>query len=466
MKLLHTLQEYVGTSAPNPPHVAMVADDEKVLLKHQPTATLGTAGAPRHYESIVNAGSSIIYCSARGDRDEPGAGQPSVHIPVNSGSQRNQVRFVFCPKAVRRHSPATMTAASQEEHCHSPDGVEVDHLARKKLIFASILCLVFMILEIVGGLLANSLAVATDAAHLLTDFASFMISLFSIWLAHRPPTKRMSFGWYRAEVIGAVTSVLLIWVVTGVLVYMAVQRIVLQEYEINATIMLITAGIGILVNIIMGVALQVGGVPHGHSHGAHHAADDDDAHLKDRANGVAVLENGGSRPGSAGTGGRGSGNINVRAALIHVIGDFLQSLGVFVAALIIFFRPDYRIADPLCTFLFSVLVLLSTMAILREALTVLMEGKPSGIDFREVLTLLAQQPGVHMVHNLRIWALSMDKIALSAHIVIRPNEDAMQVLKSCSRMIRSNYDIFELTLQIEEYHEVMDDCAKCNDLRN
>lgn len=418
----------------------MVVDDEKMLLKHQQTS-VSPAVVPRHYESIVNAGSSIIYCSARGDPDEPGAGQPSIHMPVNSGSQ-----------------------ASNEEHCHSPDGVEVDHLARKKLIFASVLCLLFMILEIVGGLLANSLAVATDAAHLLTDFASFMISLFSIWLAHRPPTKRMSFGWYRAEVIGAVTSVLLIWVVTGILVYMAVQRIVQQEYEINATIMLITAGIGILVNIIMGVALQVGGVPHGHSHGTHHAGDDEDAHLKDTSNGVAVIENGGSRPHSGR--GRGSGNINVRAALIHVIGDFLQSLGVFVAALIIFFRPDYRIADPLCTFLFSVLVLLSTITILREALTVLMEGKPSSIDFRQVLALLAQQPGVHMVHNLRIWALSMDKIALSAHIVIRPNEDAMQVLKSCSRMIRSNYDIFELTLQIEEYHEVMDDCAKCNDLRN
>ncbi|XP_077519513.1 proton-coupled zinc antiporter SLC30A2-like isoform X2 [Amblyomma americanum] len=418
----------------------MVVDEEKELLKHQ--QPMGPAGAPRRYESIVNAGSSIIYCSARGDPDEPGTGQPSLHMPVNGGSQ-----------------------TSSEEHCHTLDDVEVDYLARKKLIFASVLCLLFMILEIVGGLLANSLAVATDAAHLLTDFASFMISLFSIWLAHRPPTKRMSFGWYRAEVIGAVTSVLLIWVVTGVLVYMAVQRIILQEYEINATIMLITAGIGILVNIIMGVALQVGGVPHGHSHGGHGEAVDE-AQLKTHANGSATDIEGGSRPNSAGSTARGSGNINVRAALIHVIGDFLQSVGVFVAALIIFFRPDYRIADPLCTFLFSVLVLLSTVAILREALTVLMEGKPSSIDFRQVLTLLAQQPGVHMVHNLRIWALSMDKIALSAHIVIRPNEDAMQILKSCSRMIRSNYDIFELTLQVEEYHEVMDDCAKCNDLRS
>ncbi|XP_064479585.1 proton-coupled zinc antiporter SLC30A2-like isoform X2 [Ornithodoros turicata] len=324
-----------------------------------------------------------------------------------------------------------MQCSGSSQHCHPPSEDEVDTLARKKLIFASVLCLLFMIVEVVGGLLANSLAIATDAAHLLTDFASFMISLFSLWLATRPATKGMSFGWYRAEVIGAVTSVLLIWVVTGVLVFMAVQRIINDDYDIDATIMLITAGLGIVVNIIMGIGLH--GVSHGHSH---------------------------DTPNDAS---RGNRNLNVRAAMIHVIGDFLQSLGVFVAALIIFFKPEYRIADPLCTFLFSVLVLLTTLAILREALTVLMEGKPNSIDFRTVLQLLAQQDGVHQVHNLRIWALSMDKIALSAHIVIRPNEDGMKVLKNCSRMIRSNLDIFEMTLQVEEYNEGMDDCAKCND---
>lgn len=137
-------------------------------------------------------------------------------------------------------------------HCHSPDrdGDSVDRLARKKLIIASILCLVFMIAEAVGGILANSLAIATDAAHLLTDFASFMISLFSIWLASRPASKKFSFGWYRAEVIGALTSVLLIWVVTGILVYMAVERLISKKYEIDAAIMLITAGLGVLVNIV------------------------------------------------------------------------------------------------------------------------------------------------------------------------------------------------------------------------
>lgn len=107
-----------------------------------------------------------------------------------------------------------------------------------------------MIAEVIGGCLSSSLAIATDAAHLLTDFASFMISLFSLWMATRPATKTMSFGWYRAEVIGALTSVLLIWVVTGVLVYLAVQRIIYEEYEINATIMLITSAIGVLVNLM------------------------------------------------------------------------------------------------------------------------------------------------------------------------------------------------------------------------
>lgn len=98
--------------------------------------------------------------------------------------------------------------------------------------------------------MSSSLAVATDAAHLLTDFAAFMISLFALWVSSRKPTQAMPFGWYRAEVIGAFTSVLTIWVVTGILVYLAVERIVRREFEIDAEIMLITSGFGLLVNIM------------------------------------------------------------------------------------------------------------------------------------------------------------------------------------------------------------------------
>lgn len=102
----------------------------------------------------------------------------------------------------------------------------------------------------IGGYLSSSLAIATDASHLLTDFASFMISLCAIWVASRPATQSMPFGWYRAEVLGALTSVLLIWVVTGVLLYLAVERLTDMTYTIDADIMLITSAVGLCVNLV------------------------------------------------------------------------------------------------------------------------------------------------------------------------------------------------------------------------
>lgn len=105
-------------------------------------------------------------------------------------------------------------------------------------------------LSLAGGYLSSSLAIATDAAHLLTDFASFMISLFALWVGSRPATRVMSFGWHRAEVLGALTSVLLIWVVTGILVYLAVERVITRDFEIESTSMLITSGVGLVVNLV------------------------------------------------------------------------------------------------------------------------------------------------------------------------------------------------------------------------
>lgn len=101
-----------------------------------------------------------------------------------------------------------------------------------------------------GGILAGSLAIATDSAHMLTDFASFLISLLAIYLSSRPPTVKFSFGWHRAEIIGALISVQMIWIVTGILVYMAVERVIYREYEIDSVTMMITAGCAVLVNIV------------------------------------------------------------------------------------------------------------------------------------------------------------------------------------------------------------------------
>ncbi|XP_022821773.1 zinc transporter 2-like isoform X3 [Spodoptera litura] len=341
-----------------------------------------------------------------------------------------------------------------ERHCHRSRNEEIDKRARRKLIIASILCVIFMIGEIVGGYLSNSLAIATDAAHLLTDFASFMISLFSLWVSSRPATRRMPFGWYRAEVIGALTSVLLIWVVTGVLVYMAVQRVIYKEFGINATVMLITSAVGVAVNLIMGLTLHQhghshGGGGHGHSHGGNNPV----LNNKERADSDAES--------AASAHAHAQENINVRAAFIHVLGDFLQSFGVLIAAIVIYFQPSWSLVDPICTFLFSVLVLITTFNIIKDALLVLMEGSPRGVDFQEVANTFLSLPGVVRVHNLRMWALSLDKTALSAHLAIRTGVSPQKVLEEATRLVHDKYNFFEMTLQIEEFNDGMEDCSQC-----
>ncbi|CAB3241220.1 unnamed protein product [Arctia plantaginis] len=346
-----------------------------------------------------------------------------------------------------------------ETHCHKSRNEEVDKRARRKLILASILCVIFMIGEIVGGYLSNSLAIATDAAHLLTDFASFMISLFSLWVASRPATRRMPFGWYRAEVIGALTSVLLIWVVTGVLVYMAVQRVIYKEFEIDATVMLITSAVGVVVNLIMGLTLHQhghshgGGGGHGHSHGTSNPVLNN---KKERSDSDVESSTSHSHSHT-----HQAENINVRAAFIHVLGDFIQSFGVLVAAIVIYFKPGWDLVDPICTFLFSVLVLITTFNIIKDTLLVLMEGSPRNVDFQEVANTFLSLPGVVRIHNLRMWALSLDKTALSAHLAIRCGVSPQKVLEEATRLVHDKYNFFEMTLQIEEFNDTMEDCSQC-----
>ncbi|XP_058805638.1 proton-coupled zinc antiporter SLC30A2-like isoform X3 [Phymastichus coffea] len=351
-----------------------------------------------------------------------------------------------------------------EDHCHRERNEEIDKKARKKLIIASVLCVIFMIMEIVGGVWSNSLAIATDAAHLLTDFASFMISLFSIWVACRPATKKMPFGWYRAEVIGALTSVLLIWVVTGVLFFLAVERVINKDFELDAPVMLITSAIGVAVNLVMGLTLHQHG--HGHSHGHSHGHD---SHSHDHGH-----DHGPDKPDKSGIDKcneegaakadfkhKHDKNINVRAAFIHVLGDFIQSAGVFIAAIVIYFKPEWSIVDPICTFLFSILVVLTTVTIIKDVVNVLMEGTPKGFDYSHVENTFMQIDGVVKVHNLRIWALSLDKTALSAHLAIKSGASPQTILRTATRNIHDKYNFFEMTLQIEEFNEKMDNCEQC-----
>lgn len=333
----------------------------------------------------------------------------------------------------------SVTDLIEEFHCHSDEEEKpaADRQAVRTLWISVVICLIFMFCEIVGGYLAQSLAVVADAAHLLTDFASMLVSLFAIYVSSRPASQRMSFGWHRAEVMGAFISVFMIWIITGILVYLAVDRIIRRSYHIEASIMAITAALGILVNFIMAIVLYFGG--HNHSHNNH-------AHLSNFTN---------SGTDDVPT------NINVRAAMVHVIGDMLQSIGVLIAALLIYYNSSWSIADPICTLIFSVIVLCTTIYIVRDAMVVLLEGSPSNINFRSVFDSLECIDGVRKVHNLRIWSLTLDKIAISVHLEVTPRANAQLILKRTTEMLRNRYGVLESTVQIEGYNPHKQDCNRC-----
>ncbi|CAH8560418.1 unnamed protein product [Schistosoma curassoni] len=352
--------------------------------------------------------------------------------------------------------------SSLNDHCHEHSTVSsnIDKNARRKLILASGLCLFFMTGEIIGGALAHSLAIMTDAAHLLTDFASFLISLLALYLASRPSTKRMSFGWHRAEVVGALASVLLIWLVTGILVYLAVIRIIHNNYEINGKIMLITSATGVGVNIIMLFTLH----NHDHNHNSlnEHSHQELNSFPRTHVNHLTInnhsheinhdIHKEFNRP-----------NITVRAAFIHVIGDLLQSIGVMIAAMVIYFQPKYKIIDPLCTFLFSLLVLITTINILRDALNVLMEATPRGLNFNEVKNSLMNINGVKEIHNLHMWSLTTNKTAVSVHLAIENDSNAQEILKQANHLLKQRYLAHDVTIQLELYVKEMADCYQCKE---
>ncbi|XP_041757815.2 zinc transporter 8-like [Coregonus clupeaformis] len=392
-----------------------------------------------------------------------------------------------------------MEKDSNIKHCHDNSQATEDRerekqLARKRLYVVSAVCLVFMIGEILGGYFAGSLAVMTDAAHLLVDIASFIISLVSLWLSSRPATRTLSYGWHRAEILGALLSVVTIWLVTGVLVYLAVQRLISDNYEIEGTIMLITSGCAVVANIIMAFTLHQSGhghshgglsSGHGHSHGNNdkgnhghsHAVGDGHghSHKSNHSHGNGNQENHSHGNGNVEehggvevqlhelAGSRPQANASVRAAFVHVVGDLLQSISVLVSAIIIFFKPEYKIADPICTFLFSIFVLGTTITIMRDILIVLMEGTPAGVKHGEVRNRLLAVKGVKSVHSLHIWALTMNQTVLSAHVAIDDLVDAQPVLRELTQTCFSNYNFHSVTIQLEQQADQKPGCSLCEE---
>ncbi|XP_049918300.1 zinc transporter 2-like [Epinephelus moara] len=308
---------------------------------------------------------------------------------------------------------------------------DVRRSARRRLLMACAVSLVFMTGEVIGGYAAHSLAIMTDAAHLLTDFGSIVISIFSLWISARPQTHTMTFGWHRAEILGMLLSVVSVWAVTAVLVISAIQRITDGDYDIDSQIMLITSGCAVAVNVLMVLILHQSGASHGHSHTFN----------------ASRLQTDKRRQGSSHH--HSHGNASVKAAFIHVVGDLVQSVGVLLAATVIHFWPQYKVADPICTFLFSVLVVATTLPVTKDVFRILMEGAPQHVNSSAVRELLLSVRGVVDVHSLHVWSLNMTRSLLSVHVVTEEDADAQIVLMKASKLLHSEFGFSSVTIQVE-----------------
>ena len=319
-------------------------------------------------------------------------------------------------------------SSEQENHHHHDHNIDQND-AMKKLFYVSFVCLIFMCIEIIGGYLANSIAIMSDAAHLLSDLFGFVISIISITISKKVATNTMSFGFHRAEIIGALVSVTLIWGLTLWLLYEATVRMI-NPVQVDSIIMIIIAVIGFLFNVVMGIVLSWNGIGHvhimhNHKHDEEHEHEHDDDEHDHKKN----------------------KNVNLRAALIHVIGDALQNIGILIAGIIIYFFPSYNIMDPLCTYIFSIIVGFTTISILKDCISVLMEGVPMETDLNSIEKDLKSIDGVIDIHDLHVWCLSIGKISMSCHLSCKNPQKTLVV---AHKLLKKKYKISHTTIQVED----------------
>ncbi|XP_070618455.1 probable proton-coupled zinc antiporter SLC30A4 [Erythrolamprus reginae] len=316
---------------------------------------------------------------------------------------------------------------------------------KRRLALAAILYFLFMTGELVGGYVANSLAVMTDALHMLTDLSSIILTLLALWLSAKAPTKKFTFGFHRLEVLSAIFSVLLIYILMVFLLYEAVQRTIHMDYEINGDVMLITAAVGVAVNLIMGFLLSQSGHLHSHSHAP------------------PSVPSSGSSAASPGHS-HSHGSLAVRAAFVHALGDLVQSIGVLVAAYIIRFKPEYKIADPICTYIFSVLVAFTTFRIIRDTGIIVLEGVPRHLNVDLIKEELMKIEDVFSVENLYVWSLTSGKTIAIVHLQLVSGSSPKweEVQSKARQLLTTTFGVYQCSIQLQSYRrEENKPCANC-----
>lgn len=271
---------------------------------------------------------------------------------------------------------------------------------RSRLRWVLGLTTVFMVVEVVGGLLSGSLALVADAGHMLSDSSAILLSLIALRVGERPPDLRKTYGWGRSEILAALLNGATLVALSGWIVWEAVERI-RDPQPVNGTALLGVASVGLIVNLIAAKLL------HGHAHD----------------------------------------NLNVRGAYLHVLGDLLGSVGALAAGAVIFFT-GWTVADPLISVLIAALVLLSAWRLIRDATDVLMEAAPRHIDVDELVKDIQGIEGLSNVHDVHVWAVTPGFVAMSGHGEVEDPTELQRVLDDV-REHALGFGISHVTFQLE-----------------
>ena len=286
---------------------------------------------------------------------------------------------------------------------HDHDHARVE--SRRALATALLLTASYTVVEVVGGLYAESLALLADAVHMLSDNVALGLALFAAWLAAKPATPERTYGYKRAEVLAALVNGMLL-VALAIWIFVEAVKRLRDPGDVLGGWMLAIALVGMAVNVAAGVVLA-------------------------RAR---------------------SHSLNVEAAFRHVFADLLGSFGVAVAAVVIL-ATGWVEADALVSIFIGLLVLASTWTILRDSTAILLESTPRGIDAAELGQRLASAPGVVEVHDLHVWTITSGFPALSAHVLVRPGEDCHGRRRELERLLHDEFGIEHTTLQVDHAGE-------------
>ena len=302
------------------------------------------------------------------------------------------------------HAHARPAASPAGAHGHGHDHAH-GHLRstgnERRIVAMLALVVVYIFVELAGGLMSGSLALLADAGHMTSDAAALAITLFALRMARRPPTSTRTYGFHRAEILAAVVNGgALVAIAVGIL-YEAGTRFLAPAPVAGPLMMAVAAG-GLLVNVI----------------------------------GLAVLH-----------GGRHQ-DLNLRGAWLHVVSDALGSVGALVAGGLVW-AYGWTWADPLASAVIALLVLRASWALLDEAVHVLMEGAPAHIDVDAVRAALCGTPGVREVHDLHVWTITSGMVAMSGHVVVDGTVEAPDLLRTLADNLRTRFDIAHTTIQIE-----------------